>query len=342
MLADRSAEAEVVRVGQFAFVLDLLALDADVGNPVLPAAVGAAGYVQAQLLVELGKALFHLFDEPAREAFGLGDGQLAELGAGAGHRAAPEHGTFDVEPDLAEFAGQFAGLAVRDIDEEQILRNRGADSSAAEALGELGGGFELLARQAAAEHGCADVCQARLPLRMNPRVIAIHVLGNVFLHSRPQLEVEARLQFFEESVGRPTFLHEEVFQAGAVAALAERHLVAKDLGDTTNGGDGLAGLEEDVQPDGKVRFVGETAAHAKRIAGFSVVLHGGQADVVNFRIRAPRRTAGGRDFELARQVVEIGIGGEEPGDAGSDGGSVDDLVGGDAGERTPGDVADDV
>jgi hypothetical protein len=45
VLAHRSAEAEVVGVGELAFVLDLLAFDADVGDPVLAAAVGAAGDV---------------------------------------------------------------------------------------------------------------------------------------------------------------------------------------------------------------------------------------------------------------------------------------------------------
>src|ERR1700691_5093187 len=39
VLSDRSAEAKVVSVGKFALVLDLLAFDANVGNPVLAAAV---------------------------------------------------------------------------------------------------------------------------------------------------------------------------------------------------------------------------------------------------------------------------------------------------------------
>src|ERR1700678_1145474 len=62
MLAYGSAEAEVVGVGQLAFVLDLFAFDADVGNPVLAAAVGASGYVELELLVECGQALFELID----------------------------------------------------------------------------------------------------------------------------------------------------------------------------------------------------------------------------------------------------------------------------------------
>ncbi len=111
MLADGSAEAEVVGVSELAVVFDLLAFEADVGDPVLAATVGAAGDVKAELLIELGQALLELVDEPAGEAFGFGDGELAEFGAGAGDGAAPERGAVDVEADLAEFAGQFAGAS---------------------------------------------------------------------------------------------------------------------------------------------------------------------------------------------------------------------------------------
>ena len=122
--ADGSAKAEVVGVGELAVVLDLLAFHADVGDPVLAAAVGASGYVEAELLVELRQALLELIDEPAGEALGLGDGQLAEFSAGAGNGAAPEVGGLDLEADLAQFARQFGGLGVGDIDEEQDSARR--------------------------------------------------------------------------------------------------------------------------------------------------------------------------------------------------------------------------
>jgi hypothetical protein len=54
VLTDGSAEAEIIGVGEFAVVLDLFAFDADVGDPMLAATVGAAGDVEAKLLVELG------------------------------------------------------------------------------------------------------------------------------------------------------------------------------------------------------------------------------------------------------------------------------------------------
>ncbi len=90
ILADGASNAEEEGIDQLAVLLDLLAFEADVGDPVLAAGVGAAGNVEPDLLIEAGKALFEFGDEPLVEALGLGDGQLAELGSGAGDGSAPE------------------------------------------------------------------------------------------------------------------------------------------------------------------------------------------------------------------------------------------------------------
>ena len=88
--ADGAAYAEEEGVHEGSVLLDLFAFEADVGDPVLAAGVGAAGDVELDLLIEGGKALLHFFDEPFGEGFGFGDGELAELGAGAGDGAAPK------------------------------------------------------------------------------------------------------------------------------------------------------------------------------------------------------------------------------------------------------------
>src|SRR4030095_8291537 len=80
MAADRAAHAEVVSVHERAVDLDLLALEAEVGDPVLPAAVRAAGDVDPEMLLEPGQALLERLDEAAGEALRLGERQLAELG----------------------------------------------------------------------------------------------------------------------------------------------------------------------------------------------------------------------------------------------------------------------
>ena len=58
--------------------------------------------MELDLLVEAGEPVFHLADEPLGEGLGLGDGELAELGAGAGDGAAPEGGDIDLEADAVE------------------------------------------------------------------------------------------------------------------------------------------------------------------------------------------------------------------------------------------------
>jgi hypothetical protein len=52
VLPDRPAHAEVVGVDQLAVQLELFPLDPDVGDPVLAAAVRAAGHVKLHVLVE--------------------------------------------------------------------------------------------------------------------------------------------------------------------------------------------------------------------------------------------------------------------------------------------------
>src|ERR1700691_2403994 len=53
VFADGAANEKVVRVRQLAVVFDLLAFEADVGDPMLAAAVRASSHVQAQLLIEV-------------------------------------------------------------------------------------------------------------------------------------------------------------------------------------------------------------------------------------------------------------------------------------------------
>src|SRR5580704_5357841 len=89
-LAYAAAYAEIVGVDDFAFVLDFLALDADVGDPVLAAGVGAAGDVELDVFLIAGETVFELLGEPTGVGFGFGESEFAEFGAGAGYGAANE------------------------------------------------------------------------------------------------------------------------------------------------------------------------------------------------------------------------------------------------------------
>src|SRR5208283_823334 len=56
---------------------------------------------------------------------------------------------------------------------------------------------------------------------------------------------------------------EEIFEAGAIAALAEDFAVAEDFGDGADNGDALVFTDESVQADGEVRFGGKAAGYAE-------------------------------------------------------------------------------
>ena len=83
-------------------------------------------------------------------------------------------------------------------------------------------------------------------------------------------------------------------------------------------GVGLVLRDERGDAHAEVRLGGEAAADAQGVADlFPAVdsrLIAVSADVVDLRVGAPQRAAGDGDFELARQVVELRIGGEPVGD----------------------------
>ena len=59
---------------------------------------------------------------------------------------------------------------------------------------------------------------------------------------------------------------------------------------------------------------GKTASDAQRVTHLVTILYSGEGNVVDFRVGAPRRAAGGRNLEFARQVVKVRVGGEQLGD----------------------------
>ena len=145
MFADGAAYAEEEGVDEGAVAFDLFPFEADVGDPVLAAGVGAAGDVELDLLVEGGEALLHLFDEPFCECFGFGDGELAELGSGAGYGSAPEGRGLDVKVDGAEFGDEGVDARIGDVGDEDVLGDGGAEVAVAELLGEIGEFQQLVA-----------------------------------------------------------------------------------------------------------------------------------------------------------------------------------------------------
>src|ERR1700688_5183464 len=126
-LADAAADAEVIGVDHFAVLLDFLALDADVGDPVLAATVGASGDVQLELLFEGGQTLFEFLGQPARKAFGFGQRQLAEFGAGARNSATRKNGSLNGQACRGKRVRYERGALFANVYDEQVLHHRVAN-----------------------------------------------------------------------------------------------------------------------------------------------------------------------------------------------------------------------
>ena len=174
---------------------------------------------------------------------------------------------------------------------------------------------------------------------MNAGVVAQNFVRHLLRHSGQQREVEPRLQFGQKALSGPAFFEEEVLHACALAIFAQALLIAKDLRNCANHADGLMRQDEGVQANCKMRFGGESASDAQRVADFAVEFHRRQADIVDLRISAPRGAAGNGDLEFARKIVELRVCLEQVRNLGGQRRGVNELIGGDPGQRAAGHVA---
>ena len=124
--------------------------------------------------------------------------------------------------------------------------------------------------------------------------------------------------------------------------LAQNVGVAEQFGNAFDHGQNLVPANERVQARSEIRLGREAAGDAQRESDFRLSADGasdrGQADVIDFRIRAPHAASGDRDFEFARQVVKLGVAGEQPRRFQHQRRCVDDFVGIDACDRASGHV----
>ena len=187
ILSHGSANAEIERIDELAFVLYLLPFDTDVGDLMLSTAIRATGDVQFELLVELGNAQFHLFHQPPREGLGLRDGQLAKLGSSAGNRSSPEGTAIDMQIEFIQFLSQTYYFFVGDVDEEKILHHGSSQSAASVAVGQIRCCFKLFPRDPASENRGSHEAQASLLLPMDANVIAQDVVWRNLRHCRIEL-----------------------------------------------------------------------------------------------------------------------------------------------------------
>src|SRR5882672_12692733 len=225
-----AADAEVVGVDHLPVRLGLLALEADVGDPVLAAAIGTAGDVDLQVLLEAGQPRLEILHQVAREALGLREGDLAELAARARDGAAPEGRALETQAQALDLSPQLLGAGPRHVQDEEVLHPRGPQVARAVAKREGGEGPELSGLDPAPQHRDADIGEAVLLLRVNAHVVAIDVLGRDLGHARLELLPQPPLELRLESLGRPAVLEKEELEPGLLAVLTEDIAVAEDLG----------------------------------------------------------------------------------------------------------------
>src|SRR5205814_8331443 len=104
--APSAPPTQKVGVDQCAVDLELLALHADVGDPVLSARVRAPRDVQLHVLMEARQAPLEILDEPPGKLLGLRERELAELRAGARDGPAAEWRAARGQPGLRKLTGE--------------------------------------------------------------------------------------------------------------------------------------------------------------------------------------------------------------------------------------------
>src|SRR5205085_1151050 len=123
---------------------------------------------------------------------------------------------------------------------------------------------------------------------------------------------------------------EEVLETGALAILAQSRLFAKQLGYDADDFQSLLQWHEAIETNAQMGIGRKSAAHAQGETQFrsigSIALNCRQRNVIDLRIGAPATASSGCDLELARQIVEVRIGGKFVCDALRNGRSVDNLV----------------
>src|SRR5258708_6173339 len=199
MQTQRSAQAEVIGIDETSVDFHLLAINANVGNPVLPATVRASRNVQLQVLIKAWQTLFQFLDQPAGEALRLRDGQLAELRAAASDGAPKEGRPTNPQSNRVQLLGQILSIQPGNVDDEQILHIGGAQFAARKAIRQVGGRVHLLRRNSSAEHGSSHVAVARLLLRMNSYMVAINSRRRALFDPLLNIKTNPLLPFVHEN-----------------------------------------------------------------------------------------------------------------------------------------------
>src|SRR5437899_6405407 len=157
MQTDCTADAEVVGILEPSSDFNFLAFNPNVCDPVLPAAVRAAGDVKLEVLLESGQFFFEFFYEPASKTLGFRDRQLAELRPAAGDCATPKWRGPHSQTDSFQSLRQLLHIAIGNVDDQQVLHVGSAQLATGQLFREIGGLPHLLGCDAAAQNRRAHI-----------------------------------------------------------------------------------------------------------------------------------------------------------------------------------------
>src|SRR5665213_2077661 len=125
-------------------------------------------------------------------------------------------------------------------------------------------------------------------------------------------------------------MHEEILGASLGPILAKNIGIAEDLGCGDDDSKGLVLTNERGNTCGNVRLGREPAADTQCVAYLFLavydMLDGGQGNIVNLGVVAPKWAARDRDLELAGKIKESIVGRERPGHFNSERRGIDELI----------------
>src|SRR5205809_1351083 len=144
MQTDCTADAEVVGILEPSSDFNFLAFNPNICDPVLPAAVRAAGDVKLEVLLESGQAFFKLFHQPASKTLRFGNGQLAEFRPAARDGTTPKWRATHSQTGSFQSLRQYLHVATGNVDDQQVLHVGCAPLTGSKLFPQTGGLPHLL------------------------------------------------------------------------------------------------------------------------------------------------------------------------------------------------------
>src|SRR5258706_3702681 len=149
---------------------------------------------------------------------------------------------------------------------------------------------------------------------MNPNMVAIKIVRREFRLGGIKLKSHHFLKFALEALCVPPFAKEEKFQPRPLTMSTKSSGTAEKLRHTPNCVDDLIPAHKNIQANRQMRIRREPTAHSKGEASLclstKLARDRRQPNIVDLRIRAPVAATRQRNFELAGQIVELGIAGK--------------------------------